>query len=32
MWDLALIGLVFVFFAVSVLLVAGCERLRGGGR
>ena len=32
MWDLALIGLVFVFFFVSALVVAGCERLRGGGR
>ena len=32
MWDLAVIGLVVAFFVVSALVVAGCERLRGGGR
>jgi len=32
MWDLAMILVVLVFFALSIALVALCERLRGGGR
>jgi len=32
MWDLGMILLVVVFFALSIALVALCGRLRGGGR
>jgi len=32
MWDLGMVLVVVVFFALSFALVTVCERLRGGGR